>query len=211
METLEELKTMLIHADDHEIAKLTSEARTRQNLLNSILELGFHIDDIHKVSSKDAINEILFRKMLTENRAMAKEHAAGKKKQHLMEAYQLPGELYSLKDALEDWINYPTMSRGYDKFTHLVLVNNRYQLSPESLEREFDSKRLKVYATGQNIDRIQRLEALSNILEVENAYWPELVGTKFFNDRLTRDSSQACNKLPVRKFMIKRSFLNGHM
>lgn len=211
METPEGLKSVLIHADDHEIAKLTTEARTRQNLLNSIIELGFPVSDIHTISSKDAISEVLFQRMLTTNKTMAKEHVAGKKKQHLMEAYQLPAELFSLKGALEDWMNYPTMSRGYDKYTHLVLVNGRYQLNPESLERELESKRLKVYATGENIDRIERLETLSNILEAENAYWPELVSTKFFNERLTRDTSQACNKLPVRKFMIKRSFLNGHM
>lgn len=196
----------LIHSDDPLILGIIEEAQIRQRLLNAMIDAGIQTSEIQNVISQNYVDQFLFQKHLQSNKAMAREYSAGKKAAHLMEAYSLPASLEHLKDVMKQWLNYPVHARGSDKFRHLKFVDGRYELNEESLEKEFELKKLKIYISHEKIEEAKILDAIIDYVVQKDLPLHQIAESAFWSVRFTRDSSQACNRLPNKKLLIKRSY-----
>jgi hypothetical protein len=199
---------LLVHADDAQIQRITEETTIRKQLLNDLLEAGIREYEIPDLS-KDYIEKLIWDKHLQSNKPMSLEFSNGKKQKYLQEAYTLPDNLIHLKRIMERWVNYLVPYRGFDKFRHLTVVDGRYQLDQESLEREFEVKKLKLFVGPEKVDKIKALDLVIDYLIAEDCPPHQVLETNFFGQRLTRDSSLGCNRLTPKKYFIKKSYLVG--
>ena len=197
----------LIHQDDQQTARTIEEATNRKQLLNGMLDAGIPTSEIDNMSSQFYIDQYLFDRHLELNKSLAQEYAAGKRADHLVKVYILPPTLEHLKGAMEAWANYPF--HGQEKFRHLKLKDGRYQLNQETIEKEFEIKKLKLFVGQNRADEIKFLDSLVDYLVEQDMPLHQLPESTFWAKRFTRDPSQACNRLRQGKVMIKKSYLVG--
>lgn len=162
--TTETTGRLLIYQSESEVNRITQEAQTRVDLLNRILSFGIiSNEDIPKVtSSAAASDDFVFREQLKVNSELKKQFDAGKK--NLKDEYTLPGNLSDLKYSLLAWFNYPTTTRGGNKFENLVYTD-RWKIDNEALEKFYIRYRLKIYIEGEKLNEYRVLEKLCSILQ----------------------------------------------
>lgn len=188
MQTLELEPTtterILIFEHHQEIARIRAEIESRITLLNQIARHGLTPDEIKQIAvSKDGIDDHIFRKQLSSNRELKKQHAAGAK--NLQDAYELPENLKSLRYCLLAWHSYQSPNgRHGDKFQYLTFAD-QWQVNEQALENYLVGVKYKVYLRDEDIEEYNFLLLVCKYLEEHGFESGQLVSShKFFRDRI---------------------------
>jgi len=194
---------LLVHEDVDQTQRIIVEATTRREILNSLIDKGIRQYEIEDLVSQNYIEKMLWERHLQLNKPMAREYAEGKKQSYLVAAYTLPDTLIRLKGTMEAWVNYE--SKG-SKFRHLKVVNQRYQLDEESMEREFIAKTYKLYVGQEAIDDIKELSTLRDIVVKRGVPLHGFLSEPYWAKIFCADSSIAANRLPPSKVMFRKTY-----
>jgi hypothetical protein len=195
---IEQEEKLLIHENIREIERIRSEAEKRAEILNRICQAGVKPHQVAAITETPfSVGKYILGRQLEENEKLRDFHAAGIK----LEA-TLPEHLQQLKQDLTTWCNIPVSRRGGDKFENLI-YSDTWQVDNDALESLFDRNHLKIYVEGERLTELRKLEEICNFFDAENAPPHQMLAGSFLNDRITCDSSQACNRLDQKKFMIK--------
>lgn len=199
-----ESEKILIYTNNEEIGRITQEAEARAALLNQILNHGLLTNERLKdvSASLSAIDDFIFREQLQSNKEMKKQFEAGKK--NVRDEYALPQNLESLKYLLTSWLNYPKNYREGGKYQHLTYAD-KWKVDLESLEKEFTMRSLKLYVESEQAEELKQLQSFGDYLS-KKADPGQVFSNLFLSQRFTSDRTQACNSLPVAKFMLKASY-----
>jgi hypothetical protein len=160
---------VLIHENLADQARIRQDIEARLLILNQLQ--GLEKDEITlNTASQEAIEKHIHKRLLQENELFRKLNDSG------IEGTKatLSPELTKLRFSLEAWRAVKMPFRGQDKFESLVFENGSWKVDEDQLERLFEAQKIKVYASGKQLEKFRKAEEMIELFKFFNIPWNHL-------------------------------------